>query len=165
MTLDELPQACAARWYRSRARAGTAPGPPGDLAAFYASDGGCRRLVDDRVAALRSSRPSVDRDAALARWLEWLARSGGPARRDRLAEAAGLAARAAAVAARREADQRARADAALRDAAERERRRAKGAGGPPGGAPLEPPSEEEEEEEPPLEPPGPAPRPAPGDEL
>ena len=101
MTLDELPQACAARWYRSRARAGTAPGPPGDLAAFYASDGGCRRLVDDRVAALRSSRPSVDRDAALARWLEWLARSGGPARRDRLAEAAGLAARAAAVAARR----------------------------------------------------------------
>ena len=26
----------------------TAPGPPGDLAAFYASDGGCRRLVDDR---------------------------------------------------------------------------------------------------------------------
>jgi solute carrier family 25 thiamine pyrophosphate transporter 19 len=83
-----LPEAVLARWQRRQVREGRTNADTSDL---------CRSEIEK----LRGQRPSIDRDASLALWLEHTSRNSG-GRRDALEEAASLLTRAAAIAERRD---------------------------------------------------------------
>ena len=83
-----LPEAVIARWQRRQVREGRTNADTSDL---------CRSEIEK----LRGQRPSIDRDASLALWLEHTTRNSS-GRRDALEEAASLLTRAAAIAERRD---------------------------------------------------------------
>ena len=84
----DLPEAVLARWQRRQVREGRTNADTSDL---------CRSEIEK----LRGQRPSIDRDASLALWLEHTTRNSS-GRRDALEEAASLLTRAAAIAERRD---------------------------------------------------------------
>ena len=84
----DLPEAVLARWQRRQAREGRINADTSEL---------CRSEIEK----LRGQRPSIDRDASLALWLEHTSRNSS-GRRDALEEAASLLTRAAAIAERRD---------------------------------------------------------------
>ena len=84
----DLPQAVLARWQRRQAREGRINADTSEL---------CRSEIEK----LRGQRPSIDRDASLALWLEHTTRNSS-GRRDALEEAASLLTRATAIAERRD---------------------------------------------------------------
>ena len=89
----DLPQAVIARWKRRGVREGR-------MQAGQDPDTG--ELCRSEIEKLRRQRPSIDRDASLALWLEHASRDGSD-RRDALEEAASLLTRATAIAERRDA--------------------------------------------------------------
>ena len=88
----DLPQAVIARWKRREIREGR---------ITASQDPDTSELCRGEIEKLRGQRPSIDRDASLALWLEHTTRNSS-GRRDALEEAASLLTRAAAIAERRD---------------------------------------------------------------
>ena len=89
------PQAVLARWKRQEIREGRLT-----AGEDVEDDERCKKMCRAEIDKLRRQRPSIDRDALLALWLEHATRNDAD-RRDALEEAADLLTRATAIAERR----------------------------------------------------------------
>ena len=89
------PEAVLARWKRQEIREGRIT-----AGEDVEDDERCKKMCRAEIDKLRRQRPSIDRDAVLALWLEHATRNDAD-RRDALEEAADLLTRATAIAERR----------------------------------------------------------------